>query len=122
VADVPTARLVTSEAAKRALGADVDGYVMPMFNSQTAITHNMEIVKEPPSTYAELGKWVQQNPKKFCYNGIKGGMSGVSFVVGWIYANSPEADRLISGPYDPDGKKDWEQTLARLAAFNRTSS
>ena len=82
-AELPTAKLVTSEAAKRALGADVDGYVMPMFNSQTAIAYNTTIVKEPPSTYAELEKWVQQNPKKFGYNGIKGGMSGVSFVVGW---------------------------------------
>src|SRR6266478_3469223 len=86
VADVPTARLVTTEAAKRALGADVDGYVMPMFNSQTAISYNAMMVKDPPSTYAELEKWVQQNPKKFGYNGVKGGMSGVSFVVGWIYA------------------------------------
>src|SRR5438309_10781535 len=95
VAEVPTAKLVTSEAAKRALGADVDGYVMPMFNSQTAIAYNAMMVNDPPSTYAELEKWVQQNPKKFGYNGIKGGMSGVSFVVGWIYANTPDADRLI---------------------------
>ena len=73
VADVPTAKLVTSEAAKRALGADVDGYVMPMFNSQTAIAYNTEMVKDAPSTYAELEKWVQQNPKQFGYNGIKGG-------------------------------------------------
>ena len=119
VAEVSTAKLVTSEAAKRALGADVDGYVMPMFNSQTAIAYNTTIVKEPPSTYAELERWVQQNPKKFGYNGIKGGMSGVSFVVGWIYANTPDADRLIKGPYDPESKKVWDQALTRLAAFNK---
>jgi ABC-type uncharacterized transport system YnjBCD substrate-binding protein len=74
--NVSTGKLVTAEAAKRALGADVDGYVMPMFNSQTAIAYNTAMVKEPPSTYAELEKWVQQNPKKFGYNGITGGMSG----------------------------------------------
>ncbi len=118
-AEVPTAKLVTSEAAKRALGADVDGYVMPMFNSQTAIAYNTTMVKEPPSTYAELEKWVQDNPKKFGYNGIKGGMSGVSFVVGWIYATTPDADRLIKGPYDPGTKRAWDQALARLAAFNK---
>jgi ABC-type uncharacterized transport system YnjBCD substrate-binding protein len=119
VAEVSTAKLVTSEAAKRALGADVDGYVMPMFNSQTAIAYNAMMVKDPPSTYAELEKWVQQNPKKFGYNGIKGGMSGVSFVVGWIYADTSDADRLIKGPYDPETKKAWDQALARLAAFNK---
>jgi ABC-type uncharacterized transport system YnjBCD substrate-binding protein len=117
VADVPTAKLVTSEAAKHALGADVDGYVMPMFNSQTAIAYNTAMVKDPPLNYAELEKWVQQNPKKFGYNGIKGGMSGVSFVVGWIYANTPDADRLINGPYDPSTRKpgirrshDWRRS------------
>jgi ABC-type uncharacterized transport system YnjBCD substrate-binding protein len=118
-AEVPTAKLVTTEAAKRALGADVDGYVMPMFNSQTAIAYNTAMVKDPPSTYAELEKWVQHNPKKFGYNGIKGGMSGVSFVIGWIYADAPDRDRLIKGPYDPETKKAWDQALARLAAFNK---
>src|ERR1700719_674299 len=111
VPDVPTGKLVTSPSAKRALGADVDGYVMPMFNSQTAIAYHTTMVKDPPSTYAELEKWVWENPKKFGYNGIKGGMSGVSFVVGWIYANTPDADRLIKGPYAPEAKNAWDQAV-----------
>ena len=119
VGEVPTGKLVTSEAAKRALGTDVDGFVLPMFNSQTAIAYNTAMVKEPPKTYAELETWVEQNPKKFGFNGIKGGMSGVSFIVGWVYAHTPDADRLIKGPYDPDSKKGWDQALAQLAAFNK---
>jgi ABC-type uncharacterized transport system YnjBCD substrate-binding protein len=119
VNEMPTGKLVTSEAAKRALGTDVDGFVLPMFNSQTAIAYNTAMVKDPPKTYAELENWVEQNPKKFGYNGIKGGMSGVSFIVGWVYAHTPDADRLIKGPYDPDSKKGWDQALARLAAFNK---
>ena len=61
--------------------------------------------QDPPASYAELEKWVEANPNKFGYNGIKGGMSGVSFVVGWIYANAPDADRLMYGPYDPRRKE-----------------
>src|SRR5438045_5887796 len=61
VPDVPTGKLVSSEAAKRALGANVDGYVIPMFNSQTAIAFNTAMVKDPPATYAELERWVAQN-------------------------------------------------------------
>ncbi len=117
--EVPTDKLVTTPAAKLALGANVDGYVMPMFNSQTAIAYNTAMVKDPPASYAELAKWVAQNPKKFGYNGIKGGMSGVSFVVGWVYAHAPEPDRLIKGPYDPETKKNWDTALAELAAFNK---
>ena len=119
VGEVPTAKLVTTPAAKNALGADVGGFVMPMFNSQTAIAYNAAMVKEPPATYAELAQWVKANPKKFGYNGIKGGMSGVSFVVGWVYANAGDAERLIKGPYDPETKKSWENALAALAAFNK---
>ena len=119
VPEVPTGKLVTSAAAKRALGTDVDGFVMPMFNSQTAIAYNTDTVKEPPASYAELEKWVEKNPKKFGYNGIKGGMSGVSFIVGWIYANAPDPDRLINGPYDKEAEKAWDQALARLAGFNK---
>ena len=58
-AEIPTGKLVTSEAAKNALGTDVGGYVMPMFNSQTAIAHNAAMVSDPPKTHAELEKWVQ---------------------------------------------------------------
>ena len=119
VADIPTGKLVTSDAAKSALGTDVGGYVMPMFNSQTALAYNAALVKDPPGTYAALAKWVEANPKKFGYNGIKGGMSGVAFVVGWIYAHSPDPDRLIKGPYDPDTKQIWDPIFAGLAAFNK---
>jgi ABC-type uncharacterized transport system YnjBCD substrate-binding protein len=117
--DVPTDKLVTSPTAKLALGANVDGYVIPMFNSQTVIAYNTVMVKDPPASYAELIKWVKANPGKFGYNGIKNGMSGVAFVVGWIYANAPNADRLMNGPYDPETKKSWDQALAELAAFNK---
>jgi len=119
VKDVSTGKLVTSAAAVNSLGTDVKGYVIPMFNSQTAIAYNTTMVKDPPATYAALEKWVAANPKKFGYNGIKGGMSGVAFVVGWIYSMAPNAERLMNGPYDPETKKSWDQAFAMLAAFNK---
>jgi ABC-type uncharacterized transport system YnjBCD substrate-binding protein len=120
VPDVATGKLVTTPAAKEALGANVDGYVIPMFNSQTVIAYNTTMVKDPPKTYGDLVQWVAANPQKFGYNGIKGGMSGVAFVVGWIYANAPDPKRLMSGPYDPEVKKTWGKAFAALAAFNKS--
>jgi ABC-type uncharacterized transport system YnjBCD substrate-binding protein len=121
VKDVATGKLVTSAAAKNALGADVTGYVIPMFSSQTAIAYNSDMVKTPPATYAELEKWAEANPKKFGYNGIKGGMSGVSFVVGWIYANGgTDMDRLMKGPYDKSIEASWDPALAKLKEFNKS--
>lgn len=119
VPDVPTGKLATTPSAKDALGTDVAGYVIPMFNSQTVIAYNTTMVKNPPKTYADLIDWVKANPGKFGYNGIKGGMSGVAFVVGWVYANSPDPKKLMDGPYDPNLKNTWAKVFADLAAFNK---
>jgi ABC-type uncharacterized transport system YnjBCD substrate-binding protein len=116
--NVPTAKLVTSETAKNSLGADVSGFVIPMFQSQTALAYNADLLKNPPNTFVELKEWVQKNPKQFGYNGIKGGMSGVAFVAGWIYAFGGDAGKLINGPYDPAVKASWDKALADLKAFN----
>src|SRR5207249_4619640 len=77
-------------------------------------------MKRPPPM-PSFEKWVQQNPKRFGYNGIKGGMSGVSFVVGWVYANAGDGETLMKGPYKADEKKSWEPALAKLKEFNKTA-
>ncbi len=117
--NISTGKLVSRDTAKKALGADVDGYVIPMFHSQTAIAYNPALVKSPPKNYDELTSWVQANPKKFGYNGIKGGMSGVAFVFGWVYANSSNPQQLMEGPYDPKVKDGWAPALAKLKEFNK---
>lgn len=117
--DVASGKMISSDSAKMSLGAKVEGYVIPMFQSQTAIAYNPALVKNPPKTYAELEAWSKANPKQFGYNGIKGGMSGVSFVVGWVYANAPDAAKLANGPYDAAVKASWDPALARLKEFNK---
>jgi len=118
-AAIPTGKLVTRKNADMALGTDVKGYVMPMFNSQTAIAYNPALVKNPPRSYDELVKWVKANPKQFGYNGIKGGMSGVAFVVGWVYAYGGDANTLEEGPYKKGESADWSKALAALKTFNQ---
>jgi ABC-type uncharacterized transport system YnjBCD substrate-binding protein len=112
---------VTRDTAEMALGTKVDGYVMPMFHSQTAIAYNPAIVPNPPSTYDELVEWTKKNPKQFGYNGIKGGMSGVSFVMGWMYAHAGDPQKLMNGPFEPEVTKGkaWADALARLKEFNK---
>lgn len=116
--EIKTGSLVSAENAKNALGVNVDGYVMPMFLSQTAIAWNSDLMKTPPASYDELVKWTEQNPKAFGYNGIKNGMSGVSFVVGWMYAYGTDAERLSALPYDKGVEKNWGEAWTKLKAFN----
>jgi putative spermidine/putrescine transport system substrate-binding protein len=116
---IPTGALVTRDTARIALGADVSGFVMPMFHTQTAIAYNPTLVQDVPSIYAELVEWAKKNPNKFGYSGIKRDMSGVGFVTGWIYAFGGDSDRLVQGPYDAATKAAWDKPLADLKEFNK---
>lgn len=116
--EIANGKLVSRESAKNALGVDVDGYVMPMFHSQTAIAYNSDLIKAPPRSYDELNTWVHKYPKAFGYNGIKNGMSGVSFVTGWIYNYGSSVQLLDSKPYDPQLKTHWHQAYQKLKEFN----
>ena len=115
-----TGNLATSAVTRNALGQNVDGYVMPMFNSQVAIAFNPVRVANPPTSFEQLEQWVRQNPRRFGYNGIRGGMSGVGFVFGWAYAFGPDQRRLIEGPFDAEAVAALTPALQRLREFNRS--
>ncbi|MCD6442835.1 MAG: extracellular solute-binding protein [Thermotogae bacterium] len=112
-------RLTVRNTDKMALGVNIDGYVMPMFHSQTALAYNPDYVKDPPKSYEELVKWVKEHPGKFGYNGIKHGASGISFVAGWLYWKSKNPDVLMNGPYDKKYEEDWEAIFKELKEFNK---
>jgi putative spermidine/putrescine transport system substrate-binding protein len=116
---IPTGALVTRDTASIALGADVSGFVLPMFHAQTAIAYNAGLVPAVPSSYAELVEWVKKNPNKFGYSGIKRGMSGVGFVTGWVYAFGGDPEKLMRGPYDAMTKVTWDKPLEDLKEFNK---
>jgi putative spermidine/putrescine transport system substrate-binding protein len=117
--DLDTYEYVTAADAKNALGANVDGYVMPMFHSQTAIAYNPAVVTDPPKSYEELVTWVQEHPGMFGYNGIKGGMSGVAFTVGWIYWKTGKYELYaVTGPFDQAEVDSWQSALEDMKAFN----
>ncbi|MCX8279797.1 extracellular solute-binding protein [Phyllobacterium sp. 0TCS1.6C] len=120
---IPSGEMVTSDKARMALGTNVDGYVMPMFSSQTAIAYNPALIPNPPKTYAELAEWARQNPKQFGYNGIKGGASGVSFVMGWIYAfGDGDANKLMNGPFEEAETQKWAKAFAQLKEFSTNAT
>src|SRR5439155_15729033 len=117
--DVDASKLVSRDTAKNALGANVEGYVLPMFHSQIAFAYNPELVKSPPRSFVELNEWVKKNPKQFGYNGVKGGMSGVGFVTGWVSAYSGLADKLEKRPYDASSQAAIDKALGGLKCFNQ---
>ncbi len=113
-----TGELATSAVTRNALGQNVDGFVLPMFNSQIALAYNPARVANPPKSFEELEQWVRANPRRFGYNGIRGGMSGVGFVFGWAYAFGPDQRRLIEGPFDAEAVNALTPAFQRLKAFN----
>ncbi|MBL8807788.1 MAG: extracellular solute-binding protein [Rhodospirillales bacterium] len=115
---VSTGSMATNDVTKNALGVNVDGYVIPMFNSQIAIAYNPDKVKTPPASYDDLVAFAAANPKRFGHNGIRGGMSGVGFVFGWLYAYAPQPAKLIDGPYDDATVASLTPALQKMKAFN----
>lgn len=119
---VATGGMTTAAVTRNALGVNVDGYVMPMFNSQVAIAYNPARVQNPPRTFDQLVAWASANPRRFGHNGIRGGMSGVGFVFGWLYAYAPDQKRLIEGPFDEASLQALTPALQKLKEFNRVAT
>ena len=120
---ISTGKLVTRSNADMALGSNVKGYVMPMFNSQTALAYNPALLPNPPKSYEELAAWVKENPKQFGYNGIKGGASGMSFVMGWVYAfGEGDAGKLMNGPFEEAETTKWDAAFDGLKEFTQNAT
>jgi ABC-type uncharacterized transport system YnjBCD substrate-binding protein len=117
---VENSKLVTSQSAQFSLGTNVEGYVLPMFHSQAVLAYNASKIPDPPKSYEELVEWAKANPGKFGYNGIKHGMSGISFVTGWLYWKTGQYDILAQkGPYDKKYEESWPKIFEELIEFNK---
>ncbi|MCI0370358.1 MAG: extracellular solute-binding protein [candidate division NC10 bacterium] len=119
VPGIEAARLVTGPETKRAFGVEVDGYVVPMFHNQIAIAYNPRSVAKPPKSFEDLVAWVKANPKKFAYNGIKGGVSGQGFTVGWVYWKTGQYQAFTQGPFDKSKEPMWRKAVEELRDFNK---
>lgn len=112
--EIATYKLMTAADGRNALGFNVEGYVMPMFHSQVVLAYNPEMVKSPPNTFEELLAWIKANPKRFGYNGVKGGMSGVAFTTGWAYWKTGQYEQYAKGPYDKGAQAGWPAAIKEL--------
>jgi len=118
--DIDTWQYITSPFAKTSLGINVEGYCMPMFHSQTVLAYNPKYVSDPPKNYEEIVAWAKEHPGKFGYNGIKGGMSGVAFTVGWIYWKTGKYEKYaVTGPFDESEVATWEEPIKQLKEFDK---
>jgi len=115
--EIATYKLMTAANGKNALGFNVEGYVMPMFQSQVVLAYNPDMVKNPPNTFDELVTWIKANPRKFGYNGVKGGMSGTAFTAGWVYWKSGKYDQYAKGAYDKGAEASWPAAIKELKSL-----
>ncbi len=117
VGELENAKYVNTPSSKNALGTPVEGYVVPMFQSQVVIAYNPSVVTNPPKTFQELEDWIKANPKKFGYNGVTGGMSGVAFTVGYVYYKTNQYETFSSGVYDAANEASWPDVIKELKSL-----
>jgi len=119
VPQMKNAALIKGAEVKAAFGVKVEGYVVPMFHNQIAIAYNPAKVATPPKSFEDLVAWVKANPGKFGYNGIKGGVSGVGFTIGWVYWKTGLYTQLTQGPFDKTREGAIRGAVTALRDFNR---
>ncbi len=110
-------KYVNTVSSKNALGTPVEGYVVPLFQSQVVIAYNPAMVASPPKTFAELETWIKENPNKFGYNGVTGGMSGVGFTIGYVYYKTGMYDTFSKGVYDVANEATWPDVIKELKSL-----
>jgi ABC-type uncharacterized transport system YnjBCD substrate-binding protein len=114
VPSITNSQYVNTPASKMCLGSSVEGYVVPLFQSQIVLAYNPEKVQNPPKNFDELETWIKANPNKFGYNGVTGGMSGVGFVAAWLYSKTGEYDAIAQSAYDESVTETWPGILSEL--------
>jgi ABC-type uncharacterized transport system YnjBCD substrate-binding protein len=112
--EISTYKMMSAANGRNALGFNVEGYVMPMFQSQVVVAYNPDMVSNPPNTFEELVAWIKANPRKFGYNGVKGGMSGTGFVTGWAYWKTGKYDQYAMGSYETGAESAWPAAFKEL--------
>src|SRR5712692_11194468 len=121
VPEMKNAALVKGAEVKAAFGVAVDGYVVPMFHNQIAIAYMPSKVPNPPKSFDELAAWVKATPGRFGYNGIKGGVSGVGFTMGWVYWKTGLYKELTQGPFDKGKEPAIREAITALRDFNKNA-
>ncbi len=122
VSQMKNAPLVKGAETKEAFGVPVEGYVVPMFHNQIAIAYHPSKVATPPKSFDDLVAWVRANPGRFGYNGIKGGVSGVGFTMGWVYWKTGLYTQLTQGPFDKGKEGVIREAITALRDFNKQAA
>jgi len=108
---------IVSDDSKNSLGTNVAGYVVPLFHSQVALAYNPEKVTDFPQNFEALVTWMKANPKRFGYNGIQNGASGVAFATAYTYWKTGDYKVLSEGPYDAALEQKWPAVMKELKSL-----
>ena len=117
VPSISNSKFVNTPASKMSLGFNIEGYVVPLFQSQVVVAYNPEKVANPPKTFDELEAWIKANPNKFGYNGVTGGMSGVGFTTAYVYAKTGNYQAIAQSSYDEKVIATWPEIIKNLKAL-----
>ena len=89
-------------------GVPIDGYAVPITDDHTGLIYNPDRVKNPPQTWDEMVKFINDNPQQFAFNDPAHGGSGQAFVQASIINILGSQDKYM-GDLDLDQSKvaDW---------------
>lgn len=77
---IPNSKYLDKNLLKFQEGVVTNGFFIPQHRNQTGFAYNPDTVKNPPQTWAEFEKWIDDHPKQFGFNDPNKGGSGQSMV------------------------------------------
>ncbi|HSJ88239.1 MAG TPA: extracellular solute-binding protein, partial [Anaerolineales bacterium] len=77
---LPSAANLDSKLGAYQEGVKTNGYLVPLYRNQTGFLYDPDKISNPPQTWEDLTKFVQENPKQFAFGDPNKGGTGQAMV------------------------------------------
>jgi len=111
---LPNAESVASFDARYAEGFEHRGYVVPAWRNQAVFAYDSRFVGQPPTSLADLERWVKSHPGRFTYCDPARGGSGQAFVNSALYWLTGEPQRYFGHYEQAIVDEEWPRLWAWL--------
>ena len=90
-------------------GVPNPGSLVPVYRNQTGLLYNPEMVSDPPQTFADLERFIEENPNKFGFCDPSKGGSGQSFIHSVIKEKTGGLEQYMGDTEaDPEKVAKWD--------------
>jgi len=108
--EIGTYKMMSAANGRNALGFNVEGYVMPMFQSQVVLAYNPDMVKNPRTPSRSWWPGSRPTPEVRLQR-RQGGHERHRLRHGWAYWKTGKYEQYTMGAYDKAAQAGWPAAI-----------